>query len=254
MGAQDDGSQVTTLQERPDLTERVFDTMGRTWPAFMANDPVGSVHWLDLYIRFPEYQVVVTDARCEEVLGIGNSLPLHFDGGLQSLPDEGWSWAIRKSIEDADAGTAPNFQCALAATVPARHQGKGLSPRVLRAMKAVGARHGLQGLLAPVRPSGKHRYPLIDFAAYCAWTGEKGEWFDPWLRTHQRLGARVVKPCMRSLAVGGSAQDWLDWAGVRFGPSGEYCVDGALAPVKYDAGRDWGLYVEPNLWMLHPFA
>ncbi len=245
---------TTTLKERPDLAERVFEVMTDTWPAFILHDEVGADHWLELYVRFPEYQVVVTDARGSEVFGVGNSLPLYFAGALHELPQAGWSWAILKGIEDSDEGVAPNYQCALAATVPAHHQGKALSARVLKAMKAVGARRGLNGLIAPVRPSQKHLHPLVEFADYCGWTNEKGECFDLWLRTHQRLGAKVLAPCMESVSVSGSRRDWLEWAGLDFTTSGDHCVPRALVPVRYDAERDLGRYVEPNLWMVHPFG
>jgi hypothetical protein len=38
---------------------------------------------------------------------------------------------------------------------------------------------------------------------------------------------------------------------MAFPESGEYVVEGALVPVEIDREHDRGLYVEPNIWMLH---
>ena len=34
--------------------------------------------------------------------------------------------------------------------------------------------------------------------------------------------------------------------------SGVYVVSGALVPIEIDRERDEGVYVEPNVWMVHP--
>ena len=39
---------------------------------------------------------------------------------------------------------------------------------------------------------------------------------------------------------------------MAFPETGAYVVPGALVPVEIDRERDEGLYVEPNVWMVHP--
>jgi hypothetical protein len=46
--------------------------------------------------------------------------------------------------------------------------------------------------------------------------------------------------------------EWEEWAQMAFPETGAYVVPGALAPVDIDRERDEGLYVEPNVWMVHP--
>ena len=41
---------------------------------------------------------------------------------------------------------------------------------------------------------------------------------------------------------------------MTFPETGAYVVPGALVPVEIDRERDEGLYVEPNVWMIHPAA
>ena len=48
--------------------------------------------------------------------------------------------------------------------------------------------HGLDALIAPVRPTWKERYPLTPIERYVLWRREDGLPYDPWLRTHERVG------------------------------------------------------------------
>jgi len=38
---------------------------------------------------------------------------------------------------------------------------------------------------------------------------------------------------------------------VDFLQSGDYIIPGALVPVKMDIAQNLGLYVEPNVWVVH---
>jgi hypothetical protein len=83
------------------------------------------------------------------------------------------------------------------------------------------------------------------------WRRDDGTHVDPWLRTHERIGAEIVKVASRSFTVAGTVAEWEEWTGMAFPESGTYVVPGALVPVEIDRERDEGLYVEPNVWMVH---
>src|SRR5690606_29902920 len=89
-------------------------------------------------------------------------------------------------------------------------------------------------------------------AEYAAWTRPDGEPFDPWLRVHRRLGARLLHPCERSMEVTGSVAEREEWTGMALPGTGSYTVPGALAPVEIDRAADTGRYTEPNVWAVHP--
>ena len=118
-------------------------------------------------------------------------------------------------------------------------------------MTALAAAHGLDGLIAPVRPTWKERYPLSPIESYLRWRRDDGLLYDPWLRTHERLGAEVLGagPAVaddRRLP----ARSGRSWTELTYPEDGDYIVPGALAPVRFEGGR--GVYVEPNVWMRHP--
>jgi hypothetical protein len=135
--------------------------------------------------------------------------------------------------------------------VPLDVQGRGLSAEALRALREAASRHGLESLIAPVRPSWKERYPLTSIERYATWRRDDGLFFDPWLRVHQRLGAALLKPEPQSLRITGTVAEWEEWTQLPFPESGEYVFPHGLAPLAIDRDADTGRYWEPNVWMQH---
>ncbi|MCK4461870.1 MAG: hypothetical protein KAW46_08685 [candidate division Zixibacteria bacterium] len=76
-----------------------------------------------------------------------------------------------------------------------------MSAEAVRVMKEIGQSRSLSTMIAPVRPSAKHLYPLTDAARYIEWQTDEGLPFDPWLRVHVRLGGEIVKVCPRASAL-----------------------------------------------------
>jgi hypothetical protein len=122
---------------------------------------------------------------------------------------------------------------------------------MIQRMAEIGRSHGLDTLIAPVRPNLKHSYPLTPIERYIEWRRPDGMLLDPWLRTHERVGAEIAKVATESMRVPGTVAQWEEWTELAFPESGSYVVPGALVPVEIDRERDEGLYVEPNVWMVH---
>ena len=78
-----------------------------------------------------------------------------------------------------------------------------------------------------------------------------GSPFDPWLRDHWRLGARLARIAPRSMTYTGTVAEWEEWTGLRFPESGRYVIPGAIEPILIDRERGLGLYEEPNVWMVY---
>jgi len=244
---------VVTLAERPDLAGAVRSLLASIWPPemeFIHHDPVCGRHWGSLYREFAEYQPVLCDVR-GRVVAAGFTIPLAWSGRRQDL-SSGVDGALERGVRGRHRGHRPTALSALLAAVAPARQGAGLSAQLIREMRAVADRHGLDALIAPVRPTLKHRYPTTPMRQHVRWARADGAPFDPWLRVHWRLGARLLRVAPRSMVVTGTVADWEAWTRMTFPESGRYIVRGALVPVTIDRRRNRGRYVEPNVWMLHP--
>ena len=118
-------------------------------------------------------------------------------------------------------------------------------------MRAIGQSKGFKYLVAPVRPNQKSKYPLISIDDYIKWTNDEGLPFDAWLRVHARVGARIIKPCHEAMTIRGTRAEWEEWTGMKFPQSGQYVIPGALNPMEMNIEKDEGIYIEPNVWMVH---
>ena len=83
------------------------------------------------------------------------------------------------------------------------------------------------------------------------WTRPDGSPFDPWVRVHTRLGARVGPVIPRSLHITGTVSDWESWTHMQFPETGDYVFPAGLATVHIDRDDDTGEYWEPNIWIIH---
>jgi len=238
-----------TLMRQP-LARLHFDRLHAiAWPAFLRDDAANAL-WPRLYSDFPDYQLTLRDDG-GRVVAVGNTVPFVWDGTPGGLPDR-VADVIALAIEARRGGRRPTALSALAAIVDPRRRAEGLSARVVIAMRRIAAAHGLRDLVAPVRPSLKGRYPLTPMARYAAWTRADGLLFDPWLRVHQRLGARILRITPRGNSVRATVADWEGWTGLCFPESGRYVVPGAFQPIAVDRARNRVRYEEANVWMLHP--
>ena len=239
-----------TASDRPDLWERGIPSES-VWPEYNLHGDVLNRWWAHLDVDLPEFQFVLYDETGDEVVAEGHTGPLWWDGVDDALP-EGIDAAIEQIFTQVRAGEPVNTLCALAAESPRDGRARGLAEQLLKAMRAIGERQGLTHLIAPVRPSFKEQYPLTAVERYVRWRREDGQLFDPWMRIHERLGARVATPLPRSLQITGTVGEWETWTGMAFPESGDYVFPEGLALVHIDRSTDRGAYWEPNVWMVHP--
>jgi hypothetical protein len=236
---------AVTVSERPDLVEPAWELTRDLLPEYNSHGEVLSRYWGRLIGERPSFQFHVIDDD-GAVLARARTIPLGWDGTLDGLP-AGIDGAIARGFDGGEANTL----CALIVMIPTAEQRRGISAFALGAMAEIARAHGLTALIAPVRPSWKERYPLVPIAEYVTWRRSDGLAFDPWLRTHERLGARCLKTEPRSLAITGSVAEWEGWTEMRFPASGEYWFPGGLATLAVDREADIGRYWEPNVWMHH---
>jgi GNAT superfamily N-acetyltransferase len=243
---------IANLADRPDLPS-THAALEDLFPAFMYEDPMGGLYYADKHAAFPEFVVVAVDAaEPDRIAARALSVPFTWEGDPDvELPRDGWDGVIRRAAKDRQFGRRGNLVSALEITIRRDLQGHGLSAVMLDAMRRNAAKLGFGSLVAPVRPTAKHRHPHVPIAEYAAWSRDDGLPYDPWLRVHVRAGGRVVGVCHRACVIPGTLAEWRSWTGLPFDTSGLVVVPDALVPVHCDTVHDHAVYVEPAVWVHH---
>jgi GNAT superfamily N-acetyltransferase len=242
---------LISTSDLEDYRDQAGDISEASWPEFMLHDFVANENWHELFDRFGDFQFALLDLEKNCMAAMGNSLPFHWDHPIQDLPEGGWDWVFLKAIEDHKAKVKSNIQSAIQIAIHPDYQGQGLSSFMVKSMREIAKSKGFENLVAPVRPNLKSKYPLISIDDYIKWTNEEGLPYDAWLRVHARLGARILKPCHEAMIIRGTRADWETWTELKFPQSGQYYIPGALNPIEIDVENDEGVYIEPNVWMVH---
>lgn len=199
--------------------------------------------------RHADKQVALVDCERDYVVATANCVPFHTDDPW-SLPDGGWDWMLKTAHATVDR--RPNVLGAIAISVSPAYRGMGLAREMIRGIGEVARELEVERLVVAVRPSAKWRYPHVDIADYAQWTDPSGRPFDPWLRSHMAMGARIDGIARDSMVVEQPVGFWEAWIGKRITESGPVLVPNGLVPVEIDLERNIGRYAEPNVWMSYP--
>ncbi|MEZ5995152.1 MAG: hypothetical protein R3C25_05310 [Hyphomonadaceae bacterium] len=243
---------VKTRADSPELRKAAMAIEQAAWGAlgFLNFTRAHFAYYQQLLDEHADCQLCLVDEATGYPVAVGNCVPIACD--FDNLPPEGWDWIVETA---ANGGAKPrNALGALAISVPGIHRSKGLARRMIEEFRNLAQAKGLDGVVAPVRPSAKHLHPYIPIDEYITWNDEKGRLFDPWLRSHASAGGRIIKPAERSMVVDEPVAFWEMWSGRPFEASGDYKIDGALTPVSIDLDHDCGRYVEPNVWFAYQAA
>jgi GNAT superfamily N-acetyltransferase len=236
---------VVRYVDRGDLRARRYEELTKpTFPEYMNQSEVADLYWDRLYTDLADFQVALVDG--DELLAEAHAVSLPWDGTLDDLPS-GWEDGFARGMTSERPHTA---LMAIAISVAPSQQGRKLSSRMIGTFIDNAREAGLEnGVIAPVRPTWKERYPLIPIERYAAWRRADGSHFDPWLRIHELVGGEIIALARESMTIRGSADEWREWTGMAFPEDGTYVFPGCLAPVTFVDGV--GTHVEPNVWVHH---
>lgn len=240
---------VKTRADSPALNKAAIAIEQSAWNALgFLNFTRAHFDYYDALLeRFADYQICLVDEETGYPVAIGCCVPF-FCADPSNLPAEGWDWIVESASR---TDVTPNMLGGLGVSVPLVHRSKGLAGLVIKAMRELAESRGLKGVVIPVRPTAKSRHPNVPMEDYVGWADERGRAYDPWLRSHLAAGGAVVGHASRSMVVEEPIAFWEAWSGRRFENSGQYAIDGALAPVTIELGRGVGRYVEPNVWFAY---
>jgi len=180
---------IHRLDQRPDLIGRIYE-VDSAWPEFMAKDPVANALYWQVAGAFPHLCALAVDEH-GAVAATARALAFALEAeGRRELPDGGLDRVTVWAFNDRAEGRVPDTASAVEIALGRAHRGSGLSHRMLAAMRDAARAAGLTRLIAPVRPTGKHRYPAMPMTRYIAMRRGDGLPDDPWLRgAHQGRGA-----------------------------------------------------------------
>ncbi|HVA54156.1 MAG TPA: hypothetical protein VNF05_11670 [Acidimicrobiales bacterium] len=219
------------------------------FPEFISGDKEVKKYIGRVRESFREYDLILTDED-DQLAATGWGVPVTWSGEVSELPST-FAGALRRAVEVHDAlGVADTFVIGGAVVHPAR-KGSGAAEALIHALCDTAASHHLAKVVAPIRPTRKDLYPLMDIDAYAAWVRQDGMPWDPWLRLHVRIGGRVIGLARESQTMTDTVSKWEEWTGLEFPLSGDYVIPRGMATLRVDRAADLGTYVEPNIWVRH---
>jgi len=240
--------EIVTASGRPDLNDEAAAAFRERWPAFIFHDQIPPQYISRVNDYFADFDILVLADGGVAAGGWG--VPFVWDGTLADLPD-GYDSTLVRSVADHEARRTPSAFSFMAAAVHPDHDRQGLAAAVLSALVERATAAGIDRVVAPIRPTWKSRYPNVPMSEYASWVRDDGLSIDPWIRTHQRMGARILQVAPSSMVIPGTVHEWQQWADMPFPVSGEYVVPDALNLLVVDRETDTAVYREENLWMRH---
>ncbi|MFD2561911.1 hypothetical protein [Aquimarina rubra] len=245
---------MITYLEFSDLDDHLLDQYRRAirlaFPEIILHSEVIRNYWERLEKYFPYTQLFAVGEN-HNLIGFMNAIPIFWDQPLDELPDDGWDWLVKKGISDFENDIQPNSLGGLQIVVTKEFQGKGYSQLLIARGKQVKENLGFKNFIIPIRPILKHTYPDIKIEDYMNWTKDD-KTFDPWIRTHIKSGAQILKVCENSMNVTGDINFWEGLLKQNINESGTYRVQGALNLVSINLDKNYGEYREENIWIGYP--
>ena len=78
---------MVTAAQRPDLIDAMRTLGASPWPDFLlGHDEVVNDLWDRLYVDLPAYQFALADRDRDDLVAVGNCLPIRWDGDISTLP------------------------------------------------------------------------------------------------------------------------------------------------------------------------
>jgi len=236
---------ITNGKESPHLIEECNNLLDACFPKFIANP---NLYPDSFGVDDLNYKVILTEQN--KVIAIGLMGPFNWSGAVEDLPT--FKQMVRTGLEIQSQNHPFNSMVGYAICISPAEQGKGLSKKIVAAMKDVAKRESCTHFLVPLRPSGKHLYPLQSADEYAKWRRPDGKLVDNWLRVHENMGASRLCVMEECDVYSGPLKEWTKATGLIFPISGSYIVPGALSPLIVNVDEDFGAITEGNIWVSHP--
>lgn len=233
--------------EKGDEIDRLSNLV---WPSYLSSygdmeDPPPHTSLTDQELENRMQRWGIRLSSNQRLVAFANGALIPVDCTTDFLPDDGWHFGLNARY----SSESPTALCLLSANVHPDFRNLRFSSCLLNAAKAIAKEKNLKHIIVPVRPSKKSDFPDLSIEQYLNKKTDDGFPFDPWLRTHVRLGAEILNICHRSVVAKGSVAKWQEWLNRKFSVSGSYSIPEGLVQLKIDIERNIGIYCEPNVWV-----
>jgi len=206
--------EIVTTADRQDLDEQARNAFRPGWPEFIFHDPVSSEHLGRVETYFPQYDVLLLDE--DQVVAGGWGVPIRWNGTIGTLPD-GYDGALISAVTGHEKSVPADtlmHHGRRGQGRPARQRAGGpdphRTPHPSRQRRA--ATCDRTGQANAQKPVSAHADGKL-----ARWARSDGLHIDPWIRTHQRLGASILASAPRSMIITATVAEWEDWAGMVSG-------------------------------------
>ena len=206
-------------------------------------------HWPRVEQYFPETQIYLLNDE-NKIIGFMNMVPIHWDRPINELPQNGWDWMLQKGIRDYENDIKANTLGGLQVIVNKEYQSKGYSKLLLAEAKKLKSEMGFSQFIIPIRPILKSKHPETSMSEYLL-LKTNDQSYDPWIKTHLNCGAKISHVCSESMKVYGDLAFWKTQINAPLDKSGKYIVAGALNPVTIQVEKNYGEYLEENIWIYY---
>jgi len=140
-----------------------------------------------------------------KLVAFASAVLISVDPKATSYSNEGWRFALNAYYR----GGKVNCLCLLSANVDPEFRSLKFSYALIQAAKEIARSLNLYCVLAPVRPTQKSQFPSMPISEYLEMKSSQGELYDPWLRTHKKLGGEILNICSESVLVKASLNKCL---------------------------------------------
>lgn len=234
-------------REWPDA--KIDELFSEGFPSFITADPVAAAYIERVWEYFVDYHIMLVH-QADEPAASGWGVPIQWNGEVTDLPS-GYTDTLRRAVSGYETKTTPNTFVICAGIVNPTFARQGVAGQLILELKELGKGHNLPRIIAPVRPTLKHQYPLTPIDTFTKWVRPDGLPFDPWLRTHVHVGGTILSTAPHSQTMTGTVEQWESWTEMQFPSTGHYVIANGLSTLYIDKEHNIGAYTEPNIWVQH---
>lgn len=242
----DEVYRLLTLDQQPAMKKEFDYLHSLTWPEYFEGSAVIRDQWNDIYEKFPHLQYALCNSKNEVIL-LGNGVPIVWDNTVEGLP-QGWDGTIQSAFASTEK---PNTLSILAGVIHPDYQSKRLSKHIVDCFHQLKTEFGFEHLIVPIRPIGKVYFQDMPLETYVQRRDKDNVSEDLWLRTHEKVGGKILKAEPYSQKVTGTVSQWEKWTNQSFESTGEYLVKDALVEMEMDIEKGIGVYYDPCVWLDH---